>query len=56
MQGKLEPSPNTKIHVLDGSYHNPEEWWIDQLDGNDVRVKNYNLKLTNRLIIFSVTM
>ena len=55
MQGKLEPSSNTKIHVLGGPINHPEEWWIDQWDGNDendVRVNNYSFELTTRLIIF----
>ena len=44
MRSKLEPSPNTKLHVSGGPINNPDEWWIDQWDGNDendVRLENY---------------
>ena len=44
MRSKLEPSPNTKLHVSDGPINNPDEWWIDQWDGNDendVRLEKY---------------
>ena len=43
MQSKLEPSPNTKLHVSGGHIDNPEDWWTDQWDRNDendVRLEN----------------
>ena len=45
MQSKLEPSPNTQLHVSGGPISNRDEWWIDQWDGNDendVRLENCN--------------
>ena len=58
MQGKLEPSPNTKLHVSGGPKNNPEDWWTDQWDindENDVRLDNYIFQPSNRFSCVSIT-
>ena len=59
MQGKLEPSPNTKLHVSGGpTDRRPEDWWTDQWDindENDVRLDNYIFQPSNRFSCVSIT-